>query len=69
MIVETFPETSPCKYAKPKETFRETSLQDINNKRRFPVGVAFVTLNEKYNGFRFRSVFTEGMRFNTRQKL
>ena len=23
-----------------------------NNKRRIPMGVAFVTLNEKYNGFR-----------------
>ena len=30
-----------------------------NNKRRIPNGVAFVTLNEKYNGFRI----------NIRQKL
>ena len=28
-----------------------------NNKRRLPNGVAFITLNEKYNGF--RSAFTE----------
>ena len=40
-------------------------LYNINNKRRSPVGVAFVTLNEKYNGF--CSVFTE--RINIRQKL
>ena len=51
MIVETFPETSQRDYI--WRRFRKRLYKQKQTKGDSPTGVAFVTLNEKYNGYRY----------------